>query len=86
MLLVVDNIPEHGEAMFQQALELKLEGIVAKRIMSPYQAGVRSANWLKVKRPGAVPAKRFDRSSTALQCGVLPRQSLRLLLTQDCFS
>ena len=57
---VVDQVPEHGEAMFKAALELGLEGIVAKRLHAPYQPGVRSRDWLKIKRPGAVPAERFD--------------------------
>lgn len=61
-ILVVDHIPEQGEAFYRHALELKLEGLVAKRLDAPYQPGVRTRDWLKIKRPGAVPAKRFDRS------------------------
>jgi bifunctional non-homologous end joining protein LigD len=57
---VVDQVAEHGEAMYQAALQLSLEGIVAKRLASPYRPGVRSRDWLKIKRPGAVPAERFD--------------------------
>ena len=61
-VLVVDYIAEEGEALYQQVLTLKLEGLVAKRLDSPYRPGVRSLDWLKIKRPGAVPAKRFNRS------------------------
>ena len=61
-VLVVDHIPEEGEALYQHVLALKLEGLVAKRLDSLYQPGVRSMDWLKIKRPGAVPAKRFNRS------------------------
>jgi bifunctional non-homologous end joining protein LigD len=57
---VVDQVPEQGEAMYRAALELSLEGIVAKRLTSTYQPGVRSRDWLKIKRPGAVPAERFN--------------------------
>lgn len=61
-VLVVDQVPGEGEALYQYVLALKLEGLVAKRLDSPYRPGVRSMDWLKIKRPGAVPAKRFDRS------------------------
>jgi bifunctional non-homologous end joining protein LigD len=47
--------------MYRAALELQLEGIVAKRLTAPYQPGVRSPDWRKIKRPGAVPAERFRR-------------------------
>lgn len=61
-VLVVDLIPEQGEALYQHVLALKLEGLVAKRLDSPYRPGERSMDWLKIKRPGAVPAQRFNRS------------------------
>lgn len=57
---VIHQVPEHGEAMYRAAVKLGLEGIVAKRLMSPYRPGVRSRDWLKVKRPGAVPKERFE--------------------------
>ncbi|WP_260501708.1 hypothetical protein [Aquabacterium sp. J223] len=50
-----------GVWLFEQAKALELEGIVAKRLASPY-AGGRSLDWLKIKRPGAVPPERFKRS------------------------
>lgn len=60
-VLLVDGIAERGTWLFIQALELKLEGIVSKRLDSEYESGVRSRAWVKVKRPGAVPAERFRR-------------------------
>jgi bifunctional non-homologous end joining protein LigD len=38
---------EDGEALYQQALDLDLEGIVAKRKNSAYQPDARNADWLK---------------------------------------
>ncbi len=46
---------------YDQALALQLEGIVAKRKGSTYQPGVRSPDWFKWKRKGAVPPQRFRR-------------------------
>jgi bifunctional non-homologous end joining protein LigD len=57
--MVLGEIVGDGEAMYRAALELRLEGIVAKRLAAPYQPGVRSPDWRKIKRPGAVPAERF---------------------------
>jgi ATP-dependent DNA ligase len=44
------KVEPHGEALFSQAVELGLEGIVAKRADSPYRAG-RQPTWLKTKNP-----------------------------------
>jgi bifunctional non-homologous end joining protein LigD len=53
---------EHGRVLFEQAVhQLNLEGLVAKRLGSMYRPGERSLDWLKVKRPGAVPPERFRR-------------------------
>ncbi|WP_042886284.1 hypothetical protein [Cupriavidus necator] len=51
---------EDGAWLYQCALDLRLEGVVAKRAVSEYAAG-RSSNWLKIKRPGAVLAAKFHR-------------------------
>lgn len=59
-LLLVSAVDDGGW-LFANALALDLEGIVAKRRGSTYQSGVRSTDWIKVKRPGAVPAQRFKR-------------------------
>lgn len=53
---------DQGRQLFEHAKTLKLEGLVAKRLGSPYRPGERSADWQKVKRKGAVPPERFKRS------------------------
>jgi bifunctional non-homologous end joining protein LigD len=51
-LIVVSELPADA-ALFDQVVNgLKLEGFVAKRLVSTYQPGVISPDWLKVKRPG----------------------------------
>ena len=46
-----------GEMVFAHACKLGCEGIVSKRLGSPYRSG-RSALWVKVKNPKAPAAKR----------------------------
>ncbi len=46
-----DHVEEHGEALFAAALENELEGVIAKRIESPYETGRRSDHWLKMRVP-----------------------------------
>ena len=41
-----------GAVIYKHAYALGCEGIVSKRLGSPYRAG-RSAHWLKVKNPAA---------------------------------
>jgi bifunctional non-homologous end joining protein LigD len=43
-----DHIVEHGDAFFEAAAKLGLEGIVAKQLQSKY-AGRRTQDWVKVK-------------------------------------
>jgi bifunctional non-homologous end joining protein LigD len=43
-----DHVLEHGPAFLEAANELRLEGVVAKKVASPYD-GRRSADWLKIK-------------------------------------
>jgi bifunctional non-homologous end joining protein LigD len=43
-----DHVVGHGEAFFEAASELGLEGVVAKRLSSRYP-GRRSPDWIKVK-------------------------------------
>ncbi|GAB2600881.1 hypothetical protein GCM10027034_37550 [Ramlibacter solisilvae] len=50
---------EHGATLYSQAVALKLEGLVAKRLGSKYIPGERSADWVKCKVPRAVPPERF---------------------------
>jgi bifunctional non-homologous end joining protein LigD len=46
-------VPDHrvgdGEALLEAARGLGLEGVVAKRLDSPYQSGRRSRSWVKTK-------------------------------------
>jgi DNA ligase D-like protein (predicted ligase)/DNA ligase D-like protein (predicted 3'-phosphoesterase) len=43
-------VEEQGEEYFKAALRKGLEGIIGKKKDSPYQPGVRSGYWLKIKR------------------------------------
>lgn len=54
-LLVGHFDADHGPSLFANAvIQLGLEGLVAKRLESPYRPGTRSPDWVKVKRQGAV--------------------------------
>lgn len=58
----VEHFPAaHGRSLYQQAVKLMLEGLVAKRLGSYYEPGQRTEAWQKVKVPGAVPPERFKR-------------------------
>jgi bifunctional non-homologous end joining protein LigD len=46
-----------GAIVFKQACALGCEGIVSKRVGSPYRSG-RSTDWVKVKNPAAPAVKR----------------------------
>jgi DNA ligase-1 len=46
---VIDD-PDKLETLFESALERGLEGLVVKRVDSPYQAGARNFNWVKLKK------------------------------------
>lgn len=60
-VLVVRDLPAEAD-LFNHAVEpLLLQGFVAKRRVSIYTPGVRSRDWLKIKRKGAVPPERFGR-------------------------
>src|SRR5262245_56143828 len=48
---------EDGELVFRHACKMGLEGIVSKRLGSPYRSG-RSKDWLKFKNPDAPAVKR----------------------------
>jgi bifunctional non-homologous end joining protein LigD len=47
-LRYADHVEETGEAFYAHAVDLGLEGIVAKRADAPYRPG-RSSHWLKVR-------------------------------------
>lgn len=44
------TIDEHGLNYYQAVIQKNIEGIIAKRKQSTYQPGVRSSDWLKIKR------------------------------------
>ena len=52
-----EHISEPGDIVFRHACKLGLEGIVSKRLGSPYKSG-RSHDWLKFKNPQAPAVKR----------------------------
>ena len=61
-LLLVRDVPGRGAWLYEQACALGVEGIVSKRLDSPYVSGERTGAWVTIKRPGAVPPERFKRS------------------------
>lgn len=46
---VSDSFETTGIAFFDAARQMGLEGIIAKKVDSPYQPGVRNQDWLKIK-------------------------------------
>jgi bifunctional non-homologous end joining protein LigD len=56
-LQVDDHIAAAGDVVFRHACQLGFEGIVSKRLGSPYISG-RSRAWLKFKNPAAPAVKR----------------------------
>jgi DNA ligase D-like protein (predicted ligase) len=47
---IIDFMHEEGEAYYQAALKMGLEGVMAKRSASTYQPGIRSPDWKKIKK------------------------------------
>jgi bifunctional non-homologous end joining protein LigD len=56
-VVINEHYVGHGEIIFQHACKLGCEGIVSKRLGSPYGSG-RSPHWLKIKNPAAPAVKR----------------------------
>jgi bifunctional non-homologous end joining protein LigD len=56
-LQINDHIAEPGDVVFRHACQLGFEGIVPKRLGSPYISG-RSRHWIKSKNPAAPAVKR----------------------------
>jgi ATP-dependent DNA ligase len=54
-----------GALIYQHACALGCEGIVSKRLGSPYRAG-RTDQWLKMKNPAAPAVPRHDRKHAVL--------------------
>jgi ATP-dependent DNA ligase len=56
-LVLNEHYDEDGAIVFREACRLGCEGIVSKRLGSPYRLG-RSPHWVKVKNPEAPVVKR----------------------------
>ena len=54
-----EHMEGDGETVFRHACKLGLEGIVSKRLGSPYVSG-RSRHWVKSKNPNAPAVKREE--------------------------
>jgi bifunctional non-homologous end joining protein LigD len=69
-----DHVEHDGLAVFEAAQQHGLEGVVAKRADSRYEAGVRTRSWLKLKVPrtlalaiaGALPRRGAPRAIGSL--------------------
>jgi bifunctional non-homologous end joining protein LigD len=53
-----------GAVIYKHACALGCEGIVSKRLGTPYRAG-RSAHWLKIKNPDAPAVRRLEEQDWA---------------------
>ncbi|MBM7854411.1 DNA ligase-1 [Desulfohalotomaculum tongense] len=62
-IIISDYVREEGRAFFQACAGRGLEGVVAKRLNSPYLPGKRSAHWKKIRR---------TRSAELVICGYEP--------------
>ena len=56
-LVLNEHINESGDVVFRHACKMGLEGIVSKRLGSPYRSG-RSRHWVKSKNPKHPAVKR----------------------------
>ena len=56
-IVLNEHFEEDGAIVFREACRLGCEGIVSKRLGSPYRSG-RSPHWVKVKNPKAPAVKR----------------------------
>ncbi len=49
-LVLSEGLPAEGQALYRKACEQGLEGVVSKRLSSPYASGRRNGAWVKIKR------------------------------------
>jgi bifunctional non-homologous end joining protein LigD len=56
-IVLNEHFEEDGALAYDAACQLGCEGIVSKRLVSPYRSG-RSPSWLKVKNPQAPAVRR----------------------------
>ncbi len=50
LVSIIDYFPQEGETYYKAAAKIGLEGIMGKREASTYQPGIRSSDWVKIKR------------------------------------
>jgi ATP-dependent DNA ligase len=58
-IVVNEYFEGDGASIYKHACGLGCEGIVSKRLGSPYRGG-RSAHWLKIKNPDAPAVRRLE--------------------------
>jgi ATP-dependent DNA ligase len=58
-IVVNEYFEGDGAIIYEHVCALGCEGIVSKRLGTPYRAG-RSAHWLKVKNPDAPAVRRLE--------------------------
>ena len=63
-IAINEHFGGEGAVIYKHACALGCEGIVSKRLGSPYRAG-RSAHWLKIKNPNAPAARRLEEEDWA---------------------
>ncbi len=89
-LVLSEGLRAEGQALYRRACEQGLEGVVSKRLSSPYAAGRRNGAWIKIKRrlrlqaaiigwiekpgPGRSPARMPDFQSLLVAASGLPGQ------------
>lgn len=56
-IVLNEHYEADGATVYREACKLGYEGIVSKRIGSPYRPG-RSNHWIKIKNPAAPAVKR----------------------------
>jgi DNA ligase D-like protein (predicted ligase)/DNA ligase D-like protein (predicted 3'-phosphoesterase) len=49
-VVLADYVEDKGEVYYEAILQKGLEGVMAKKKKSPYEPGLRSGNWLKIKK------------------------------------
>jgi len=49
-VVIIDYLEEEGETYFSATKAKGLEGVMAKRADSTYQPGIRSSDWVKIKK------------------------------------
>jgi DNA ligase D-like protein (predicted ligase) len=50
LISIIDYFSMNGEAYYKAAVMMGLEGIMGKREASTYQPGIRSSDWIKIKK------------------------------------